>query len=293
MLSAVWQRCPVIGRAVLAGVALATIGTTPWALLASSNLKHGSAVPWAVPPTALYLWLFWRYARGDGWPASTSQARRANLRELRLSDDMWAASLVAGGLGLVTLVLLFAVVNRLVRLPQQQSPDLSQIPLVTVASLVLMSAAVAGIVEEVSFRGYMQRPIERRHGPVVAILVTGLVFGFMHFTHPEVTLLLIPYYLTVAAIYGGLAYLTNSILPGLLLHAGGNVLAFIDLVARGRGEWQASASPAPLVWEAGPDASFWFSCVAVLVAAAATVWAYSALARVSARPQGEGAARRG
>ena len=287
MLSAVWLRCPVMLRAVLAGVALATVGTTPWALLVSANLKHGSAVPWAVPPTALYLWLFWRYARGDGWPASTQKARRANLRDLHLSDDVWAASLVAGVLGLVSLVLLFSVVNRLVRLPEQQSPDLSQIPLLTVASLVLMSAAVAGIVEEVSFRGYMQRPIERRHGPVVAILVTGLVFGFMHFSHPEVTLMLIPYYLAVAAIYGGLAYLTNSVLPGLVLHAGGNVLSFIDLVVRGRGEWQASASPAPLVWETGPDASFWVSCGAALALAAATAWAYSALARAASSPRGE------
>ena len=284
MPSAVWKRCPVMLRAVLTGLALATIGTTPWAFLASANLKHGSAVPWAAPPTVLYLWLFWRYARGDGWPASTRPARRANLRDLRLADDVWAAALVAGGLGLVTLVLLFGAVNRLVRLPQQQSPDLSQIPLVTVASLVLMSAAVAGIVEEVSFRGYMQRPIERRHGPVVAILVTGLAFGFMHFTHPEVTLRLIPYYLAVAAIYGGLAYLTNSILPGLVLHAGGNVLSFIDLVARGRGEWQTSASPAPLLWDTGPDASFWAASAAGLVAAAATVWAYSALARMPTRP---------
>jgi membrane protease YdiL (CAAX protease family) len=285
MLSAVWLRCPVILRAVLAGVALATIGTTPWALLVSANLKHGAAVPWAVPPTALYLWLFWRYARGDGWPASTREARRANLRDLQLSDDVWAASLVAGVLGLVTLVLLLGVVNRLVRLPQQASPDLSQIPLATAAALVLTSAAVAGIVEEVSFRGYMQRPIERRHGPLVAILVTGLAFGFMHFTHPEVTLRLVPYYLAVAAVYGGLAYLTNSVLPGLVLHAGGNVMSFIELVARGRGEWQASASPTPLVWETGPDASFWVSCVAVLVAAAATAWAYSALARAASAPR--------
>jgi hypothetical protein len=109
VLSAVWKRCPVILRAVLTGLAQATIGTTPWALLASANLKHGSAVPWAVPPTALYLWLFWRYARGDGWPASTGQARRANFRGVYLSDDVWAASLVAGGFGLGTLVLLFGV----------------------------------------------------------------------------------------------------------------------------------------------------------------------------------------
>ena len=142
-----------------------------------------------------------------------------------------------------------------------------------------MSAVVAGIAEESSFRGYMQGPIERRHGPVIAILVTGSLFGFAHFTHPEVTLILMPYYLAVAAVYGALAYLTNSILPSMVLHAGGNVLGAIDLfggvVRSGR-----IGAPAPLIWETGADASFWISCFAALIVGAAAVWAYSALAKV-------------
>ena len=60
---ALWRRLPVIIRAGLTGLAAATAGTLPWALLVSLNAKYGSAVPWAVPPTALYLWLFWMLAR--------------------------------------------------------------------------------------------------------------------------------------------------------------------------------------------------------------------------------------
>lgn len=78
---------------------------------------------------------------------------------------------------------------------------------------------------------------------MVAILVTGSLFGFAHFTHPEVTLIPMPYYLAVAAIYGAVAYLTNSILPSMVLHAAGNALGYLDLLARGRAEWQASPSP--------------------------------------------------
>ncbi len=141
-----------------------------------------------------------------------------------------------------------------------------------------MSSVVAGVAEEASFRGYMQGPIERRHGPVIAILVTGGLFGFAHFTHPEVTLILMPFYLAVAAVYGALAYLTNSILPGMVLHAGGNVLGALDLFARGRSEWQASSTPKPLIWDSGADASFWVSLVAALIVGAAAVWAYAALA---------------
>jgi membrane protease YdiL (CAAX protease family) len=203
-----------------------------------------------------------------------------NLRAHRLSSDVWGWALVAGSLGFGALVLFLRVLNRLVRLPQQQFPDLSQISYVTAFSLLFMSAAVAGIVEEASFRGYMQGPIERRHGPVVAILVTGSLFGLAHFTHPEVTLILMPYYLAVAAIYGALAYLTNSILPCVVLHATGNVLGGIELLARGRSEWQASSTPDPLIWETGTDASFGVSCVGLMVVGAAVVWAYRTLATV-------------
>jgi membrane protease YdiL (CAAX protease family) len=181
----------------------------------------------------------------------------------------------------VAVVLLQGVMSRLVTLPHQQDLAVSQYPFVTVLLWVLMGSLVAGVVEEASFRGYMQGPIERRHGPVVAILVTGSLFGLAHFTHAEVTLILLPYYLAVAAVYGALAYLTNSILPSLVLHGGGNVLGALNLFVRGRSEWQASSTPKPLIWESGADASFWLSCLAFLTVGVATVWAYAALARVA------------
>jgi len=279
-----WRRLPVVVRAVLAGLAVATAGTAPWAALVSLNTKHASAVPWAVPPTALYLWLFWRYVRGAGWPPSSAEARRACSRANRLSDDVWGMALVAGMLGLVAVLALQGVMSRLVALPQQRDLDVTQFPFVTALLWVLMSALVAGVVEETAFRGYMQRPIERRHGPVVAILVTGTAFGFLHFTHPEVTLALLPFYLAVAAVYGALAYLSDSILPSVVLHAGGNVFSAINLFASGRSEWDPTASSKPLIWTSGPDASFGISLAAALVAAAAAVWAYVALARVARRP---------
>lgn len=278
-----WRRLPVAVRAALTGLAVAAAGAAPWTLLVSANSKHWSSIPWAVPPTALYLWLFWRYVRGAGPPRSTAQARRATSRANRLSDDVWGMALLAGGLGLVAVLFLQGVMSRVVALPEQQDLDASRYPLITVLSWVLMGAAVAGVVEEVSFRGYTQGPIERRHGPVIAILVTGTLFGLAHFTHAEFTLALMPYYLAAAAVYGALAYLTNSILPSMVLHAGGDVWGALDLIVSGRSEWHASPASKPLIWDTGPDASFWGSLAAAFIAAAAAVWAYAALARVARR----------
>jgi membrane protease YdiL (CAAX protease family) len=129
----------------------------------------------------------------------------------------------------------------------------------------------------------MQAPIERRHGPLVAILVTGALFGLIHFSHPEVTFSLMPYYMLVAAIYGALAWLTNSILPSMVLHTVGNFFGGLGLLARGHREWQPSSAPDLLIWEAGIDISFWMSCLAVLMVGAAALWAYFALAKSARR----------
>lgn len=258
---------------------MALVGAAPWAVFVSANSKYWPEVPWAVPATALCLWLFWRYVRGEGWPRSTSETRHTLSRVNRLPKDVWIMALFAGALGLVTIVLLQTVTSRIVTLPKQQDFDASNYPLITVVFWVLMSSIVAGVVEETSFRGYIQGPIERRYGPVIAILMTGGLFGFAHFTHPEVTFILLPYYLAVAAVYGSLAYLTNSILPGMVLHAGGNMLGTFDLLARGRSEWHAPASSEPLIWQTGTDAAFWVSCVAFLLVGVAAVRAYVRLAR--------------
>ena len=231
-----------------------------------------------------YLWLYWRYARGNGWPQSTAAARRTNSRANRLPDDVWGPALLAGVLGLIGVLLLQRVLSRLVSLPQQRELDVSRYPAATVLLWVLMSAVVAGVVEETSFRGYMQRPIEHRHGPVVAILVTGIAFGLAHFTHPEVTLALLPYFLAVAAVYGALAHLTDSTLPSMVLHAGGNVFSAVGLFIGGRSEWQLSSEPKPLIWKAGPDASFGVTVAALLVVGAAAVWAYSGVSRAAHGP---------
>jgi len=266
-------------RAVLTGVAVAGAGTLPWAGLVSANIRHRSAVPWAVPIMAAYLWLFWRYfVRGRGWPRSTAPARRIDSRLNPLPGDTWGPALLAGVLGLGSVMLLQGVLSRLVALPQERDIDMTKYSLFTVLLWVLMGAVVAGVVEETAFRGYMQRPIERRHGLVVAILVTGSGFGLAHFGHAEVGFVLLPFYIAVAAVYGALAYFTDSTQPSMVLHTGGNMFSAFDLFTHGRSEWQLSAAPRPLIWETGADAAFWGNSVALVIVGSLTVWAYAGLA---------------
>ena len=144
-----------------------------------------------------------------------------------------------------------------------------------------MSAGVAGVVEETAFRGYIQGGIERRHGLTTAILVTGTLFGLSHFTHPEVGVVLLPFYLAVATVYGLLAAATNSTYPSMILHAGGNVFSAFTLFSRGRSEWQLTAVPTPTIWQAGVDASFLANLAALVVVGAVAALAYRGLFRTS------------
>ena len=277
-----WLRLPLMARAVLIGLAVAATGTVPWTALVSANSRHYSTLPWAVPLMAMYLWVYWRYfVRGTGWPRSTADTRRVSARANPLPPDAWGPALLAGMLGLAGVLLLQGVLSRLVALPQQQDLDVTRYPAFTVLMWVLMSAVVVGVVEETSFRGYLQRPVERRHGPVIAILLSGSLFGAAHFTHPEASIVLVPFYVAAAAVYGALAYFTDSTLPGMVLHAGGNMLSAFDLFTRGRSEWQLSVEPQPLIWETGADAAFWGNVAALLIVATLTVWAYASLARVT------------
>jgi membrane protease YdiL (CAAX protease family) len=266
---------PTIVEAVLVGMFALIVGTVPRNVVFAANLRYFPHFPWSVLPLAVYLWLFWRYLGGWGPPRETSDKRRASLRATPLSLRVWIWALLAGAMGLVTLLLALRLANRMIALPDQASLDLSGVPVVTVLLLLLMSSVFAGVVEEASFRGYMQRPIERRHGPALAILVTGVMFAVAHL---DFTPTLLPYYVAVAAIYGMVTYLTDSILPAVALHAGGNFFSNIDLWRRGRAEWQSLGGGETLIWSAGTDASFWTTVVTVLVSAAAMVWAYSRLA---------------
>ncbi len=284
-----WSRLPVIVRAIVAGGVVATAGTLPWALLVLANQKVLPAVPWAMLPAAFGLYLFWRYFNGEGWPRATSEARRVSMRANTVSPDAWGGALFAGILGLVALMPFTVMVSRLVRLPAESQPinTPEAMPAATVLTLLLMASLVAGVVEEAAFRGYMQGPVERRHGFVAAIVASGAVFGAAHYWHhPAAVQPMLPFYVAVAAIYGGLAWATNSILPSIVLHTAGDVFSLTRLWLTGKPEWDLATQPPPLVWDAGPDAAFWGALAALIVLGGAAVWAYVSLADSVRRERG-------
>lgn len=180
----------------------------------------GLLVPWAIVPMTIYLWAYFRFI-GGRWRAAGAERRRANLRANRLPGIVWCVALPAGLLGFGAILAFLAVIARLVQLPAGAPISTpAGMPVATMFALLAMQSVVAGVTEESAFRGYMQSIISRRFGVAVAIIASGALFGLLHFpSHPSDVLLMLPYYIAVSAMYGGLTWAADSILPAVVLHS--------------------------------------------------------------------------
>ena len=67
---------------------------------------------------------------------------------------------------------------------------------------------VAGICEEVGYRGYLQKPLEQRYGPVFSISITSIVFIVIHLHQAWLGNIVVLAFL-VSFMIGYLAYAIN------------------------------------------------------------------------------------
>ncbi len=280
-----WNRLPVLLRAIVVAELIADIGGLMPDLFMVANLKFSPSIPWLLPATALWLWILWRYLNGEGWPRSTAESRRRDLRARPLSGTVWFWSLLAGGLAMVSVVGFSFLTTRLAKVPRDAFKlpiDLSHYPIWTTASVLLTISAVAGVLEEAAFRGYLISQVQRRHGWIVAILISGVMFFVSHLGHAYVTLAFLPFFLVVSSLHGFLVYLTRSILPSVVLHAVADVVVIpIQYGVIGH------LSVAP-VWKTGMDPAFITSAVLIVIFGILAVPAFRRLATLTQGERGGG-----
>jgi membrane protease YdiL (CAAX protease family) len=207
------------------GLAVTIAVTVPWSVLAMLNLRLSPRVPWAIPAGIAYLCAATAYLDGSGWPQSTSADRKRYFRAqpLGLAEFNWA--LLAGLAAVTSLWLLFAASGSLSAQPPR-APE-AGLPFIVLLGATIIAAAVAALAEEGGLRGFMQAPLERLLGPAPAIAITSFFFVLIHLSHGVAALARnAPFYFAAGCVYGLLAYLTQSILPSLILHFLGDILVF-------------------------------------------------------------------
>jgi membrane protease YdiL (CAAX protease family) len=142
--------------------------------------------------------------------------------------DAWA---VLTGLGLQ--VGLGLLVHPLVELAggQEQAvvDDLQRASGLTLASMAVIAALAAPVLEEVLFRGLLLRALLRRVSPNTAVAVSAVAFGLVHaLGDPSLGVIaILPALVGVGLLAGVLALRSGSLSQPILLHVGFNLFTVL------------------------------------------------------------------
>ncbi len=217
---------------------------------------------------ALYIW----WAAGGGPPRAEQTSRASAFRRGTLSSMQWLWGTVAALCFAVTIHASIVLLFRFVPFPVaefRQGYDFSFIPTVPLRWLaIVISAASAGICEETGFRGYMQRPMEIRHGAPVAILISSLFFTVLHLTKGWALAGMIPIIFGAGILLGSLAWSSGSLIPCMI----GHIIMDVGLFAYW---WTGIAGEFTLrpIGETGVDRAFVIACIAACAMLAITLLA--------------------
>ena len=116
------------------------------------------------------------------------------------------------------------------------------------AFLFVALALTPAVCEELLFRGYLQRQVERRAGAVASIVVVGVLFGLYHLRLSQV----VP--LSMLGIYMGfVVWATGSLWSGVLVHLlnNGLAVAVASLAKRRGGVDMAEIEATTIPWYLG------------------------------------------
>ncbi|WP_186557816.1 CPBP family intramembrane glutamic endopeptidase [Hyunsoonleella aquatilis] len=80
--------------------------------------------------------------------------------------------------------------------------------------LMILTIAIApGFVEEIAYRGFLQRGLIKKHSPFLAIFISSVLFGLAHITPQEIV-----FTFFMGLWLGIISYRTNSIWPTIFCH---------------------------------------------------------------------------
>jgi membrane protease YdiL (CAAX protease family) len=235
-------------------------------------------VPFAAIAEALFLALYVWWAGGGGPPRTTQAARATLFRRGRLSPRQWLWGVIAALFFAATIHASIVLLFRLVPFPMaafRQGYDFSFIPSLPLKWLaVVVSATSAGICEETGFRGYLQRPIEQRHGALVAILISSLFFTVLHLSKGWAMVGMVPIVFGAGVLLGLLAWSSGSLIPSMI----GHVVMDIGLFAYW---WTGVAGDftARPITETGVDSPFLIACFAFATSLSMVLLAISRVRR--------------
>ena len=260
-----WQRIPLIVRAVLSGlVVYMLVGFFLWMAIVALI-----PAPWSLVIMSLVLVVYWQVFSGRWGPQRSADLRRERFRAVKLPRKLWAWSLIAALVVVLFLQSALVVTFRLIPFPAESFAlgfEAGDKPSWLVWLYILLMAAVAGITEEVGFRGYMQVPLEKRYSAWVAILVSGLMFMVLHLNQAWAPYLLLHLFV-IGVAWGLLAYVSGSLIPGMVSHVLADIFNFSYWWTDVAGHFERQP-----IAVSGLDAHFVVWLLVLIVALLGSIW---------------------
>lgn len=224
------HRLPIV-RSIFGGLAVCFSALIFWVILFTINTLVYPNIPWSVLVTAVYLYFWNRYVKGDSTKSGSARLRAECYRAV--NDDYSVRVIVAAVLASLGILILMVCAYKFLKLPVQEAP-MKNISTLAGVIYFAMSAVVAGLCEEVGFRGYMQQPLEKRYGITKALVITTTVFTFVHLGNSD-NWPLIPFYVASGLNFGLMSWLTRNLKLAIALHTATNFLSYLIL-------WQFSSA---------------------------------------------------
>jgi membrane protease YdiL (CAAX protease family) len=211
-------RLPLTFRAIVGGLLIGLSAANVWPILL---LALGAPLASVTELVFLAFYLWW--ASGHGWPRRLQAVRRDLARANPLPRGRWGWGLLAAVAFAVVVHAAIVLLFRLTPFPAaafHAGYDFGFIPGLPLKWLVcIISAVSAGVCEEMGFRGYMQRPIEIRHGPALAIAISSTLFMLLHLNKSWSLVAMTPIVFGAGVLLGILAWRSGTLVFCMIGHA--------------------------------------------------------------------------
>ncbi|MFY0632116.1 MAG: CPBP family intramembrane metalloprotease [Flavobacteriaceae bacterium] len=260
-----WMKIPLVIRAIILGFSISTLGVTIWAIAPAF-------IPgiWSVVFMAIILILFIRFFSGKWIKNTTQQFRKDNFKSTKLSSYKlkWGvlAALLMAFIVQASLTFIFRLMEYPEAMFKAEYEIIGKLPVASAWIFIIMASLVAGICEEVGYRGYLQTPLEKKYGAKIAIGITSAVFVVIHL-HQAWAPSIIPLIFMASALLGYMSYCFKSIIPGIIAHVTFDIFNFSywwsDLLGK------FTLQP---ISKTGVDQHFVLTCLVLLTSIAAFIF---------------------
>lgn len=216
---------PIPIKAVLLGALVYSLGSFP--SLAALSIPP---FPYSLLLLLIVLFIYLRYFSGllgKKGPLSV-RFRTEMFRDIRLSGGVWKWAALGVLLFVVMQQSMFVVTFRVFEYDPEVmiTFQLGDHPVWLLWYFSVASALIAGISEEVGFRGYMQVPLEKKYKPWIANTIVSVIFLLFHLNQGWAVPSMYGILFVSSILIGMLVIASNSLLPGIIAHFAVDIFNF-------------------------------------------------------------------